>query len=46
MSSKYPEYKNLNLTNIANQIQALWDKENTFEKSINSRPESNPFVFF
>ena len=46
MSLKYPEYKNLNLSDIANQIQALWDQENTFEESIKSRPNNNPFVFY
>ena len=46
MSLKYPEYKNLNLSDIADQIQALWDQENTFEESIKSRPSNNPFVFY
>ena len=46
MSLKYPEYKNLNLSDIADQIQALWDQENTFEESIKSRPNNNPFVFY
>ena len=46
MSLKYPEYKNLNLSDIANEILVLWDKEMTFEESIKTRSNDNTFVFY
>lgn len=46
MNQKYPEYKQLNLTEIAENIQQLWQKENAFEKSISNREGQTPFVFY
>ena len=46
MSLKYPEYNKLNLSDIADQILALWDEEKTFENSISSRSNDNPYVFY
>ena len=46
MSKKYNEYKGLNLTEVAKTIQEKWTKEQTFEKSISSRDDNKPFVFF
>jgi len=46
MSSKYVEYKQLNLPEVAKQVLEKWQKENTFEESINSKDENNNFVFF
>ncbi|MEO6894598.1 MAG: class I tRNA ligase family protein, partial [Ginsengibacter sp.] len=46
MKQKYPEYKQLNLTEIAENIQQLWRKENAFEKSISNREGKTPFVFY
>ncbi len=43
---KYPEYKNLNLPDIAQKITEKWDRENTFKQSIESRPADKPFVFY
>ena len=43
---KFPERKNLNLADVAEEILEKWESENTFEKSISSRPENNPFVFY
>jgi isoleucyl-tRNA synthetase len=42
----YREYKNLNLPDIADEILADWQANNTFQKSVDSRPADNPFVFF
>ena len=42
----FPERKNLNLATIAKDILEKWEQEETFEKSISSRPENKPFVFF
>ena len=43
---KYPEYKGLNLPNIAAEVLADWQENKIFEKSIESREENKPFVFF
>ncbi len=46
MSVKYQEYKGLNLSDTAEKMLESWERDNIFEKSIQSRPESNPFVFY
>jgi isoleucyl-tRNA synthetase len=43
---KYPEYKGLNLPNVAAEVLADWDRDKIFEKSISSREGNTPFVFF
>lgn len=42
----YREFKQLELAKIGEEILDFWKKENIFEKSISSRPESNPFTFY
>ncbi|UKN00705.1 isoleucine--tRNA ligase [Paracrocinitomix mangrovi] len=45
MANKYPEYKGLNLPNVAKKVLDKWEAEKIFEKSI-SQKEGNPaFVF-
>jgi len=46
MSKKFREYKGLNLTKVAEETLAIWEAENIFEKSISTRDENKPFVFF
>ncbi len=46
MSGKYNEYQQLNLPSISEEIQAKWQKENTFEKSVTLREGYPPFVFY
>jgi isoleucyl-tRNA synthetase len=46
MSKKFREYKGLNLTKVANETLAFWEKEHIFEKSITTRANNKPFVFF
>ena len=46
MSKKYTEYKGLNLPEVGENIQAFWTENNIFEKSISTRDENKPFVFF
>ena len=46
MTRKYPEYKQLNLTQIAHEMLATWDKEKTFERSVSNREGRTPFVFY
>ena len=46
MSTGFPEYKGLNLPNVAEEILAYWKENNIFEKSVTSREGSKPYVFF
>jgi len=46
MSVKFPEYKGLDLPNVANEISAYWEENNIFEKSVTTREGNKPFVFF
>jgi isoleucyl-tRNA synthetase len=43
---KYKEYKALNLSDTGKQVLKFWKKNNIFEKSISSRPASNPYTFY
>ncbi|WP_405294175.1 isoleucine--tRNA ligase [Algibacter sp. Ld11] len=46
MSAKFPEYKGLDLPNVADQILNYWQENNIFEKSVATREGNKPFVFF
>lgn len=46
MAQSYREFKQLNLPQIAEEVQAFWQKENIFERSVSERDEKNPFVFY
>ena len=46
MSTKFTEYKGLDLPKVASEVLDFWKKENIFEKSITSREGQPPFVFF
>lgn len=46
MSTKFKEYKGLDLPKLADEILDFWKKENIFEQSISIRQEAEPFVFF
>ena len=46
MSTKFPEYKGLDLPNVANEISSYWQENNIFEKSVTTREDNKPFVFF
>ncbi len=46
MSTRFTEYKGLDLPGIADEVLAFWKKENIFEKSITTREGNEPFVFF
>lgn len=43
---KYPEYKKLDLSNISAEILKFWQEDNTFEKSVSTRDENKPWVFY
>jgi len=42
----YREFKQLDLAKIGQEILDFWKEENIFDKSISSRPKSNPFTFY
>lgn len=46
MATKYKEYSGLDLPAVGREVQAFWEANNIFEKSISSRDENKPFVFF
>jgi len=46
MDKKYPEYKQLSLTRIGNEILDFWSEKHIFEQSLTNREHHAPFVFF
>ena len=42
----YPEFEQLNLPRIADEVLRYWDEYRTFEKSVTSREGATPFVFY
>lgn len=46
MRSKYPEYKGLNLPNVAQLVLEKWQNDSIFEKSISTREGNDSYVFF
>ena len=43
---KFKEYKNLDLSALANEVLAEWDKKDTFAKSIETREGAPAFIFY
>ncbi|HET8837469.1 MAG TPA: isoleucine--tRNA ligase [Flavobacteriaceae bacterium] len=46
MSTKFPEYKELDLPKTAEEILTFWKENDIFKKSITTREGNEPFVFF
>jgi isoleucyl-tRNA synthetase len=46
MSTKFTEYKGLDLPKAASEVLDFWKNENIFEKSVTTREGNTPFVFF
>lgn len=46
MTTKFTEYKGLDLPTVASEVLDFWKKENIFEKSVTTREGNPPFVFF
>lgn len=46
MSLKFPDYKGLNLPNVAECILNYWQEKDIFSKSISSLEGGKPYVFF
>jgi isoleucyl-tRNA synthetase len=45
MSTKFTEYKGLDLPTVASEVLDFLEKENIFERSVTTREGSTPFVF-
>lgn len=46
MSSKFPEYKGLDLSQVNKDVLKTWDQDDTFKKSIETRAGHPSFVFY
>ena len=46
MIVKFPEYKGLDLPNVAEEILNYWEKNDVFKKSVSTRQGKTPFVFY
>ena len=46
MSTKFTEYKGLDLPTLASEVLDFWKENNIFEKSVSTREGNPPFVFF
>jgi len=46
MSTGYKEYKNLNLTGIADEVLKFWEENDIFNKSMELRKGNDHFVFY
>jgi isoleucyl-tRNA synthetase len=46
MSTKFTEYKGLNLPIVAAEVLDFWKKNNIFEQSVTTREGATPFIFF
>ncbi len=44
--SKYKEYKHLDLPSIDKEMLKFWEDQNIFQKSVDQKPDSKPFVFY
>jgi isoleucyl-tRNA synthetase len=46
MANRYKEFKHLNLPAIEKEILERWQREDTFQKSVEIRDGAQPFVFY
>ncbi len=46
MSTKFKEYKGLNLPEVDNRIKKFWKENDIFNKSVTTREGNEPFIFF
>ena len=46
MSKKFREYKELNLSQTNKDILKFWEEDDTFHKSITTRAEGKPYIFY
>jgi isoleucyl-tRNA synthetase len=46
MAVKFTEYNSFNLQDINREYQDKWEKEKTFQKSLDKRRDSTPYIFY
>ncbi|HJN05195.1 MAG TPA: isoleucine--tRNA ligase [Bacteroidales bacterium] len=46
MGTKYTEYAQLNLPQLAEEVRATWEKNDVFAQSLENRKGNEPFVFY
>lgn len=46
MNKKFPEYKGLDLAWVNREILKIWDKNNTFKRSVRQRSGKGKFIFY
>ncbi len=46
MNKKFREYKEFNLSQINKDILKFWEEDDTFHKSISTRAEGKPYIFY
>ena len=46
MSAKFREYKGLDLAKVAEETLQFWEENTIFQKSISTRDENKPYVFY
>lgn len=46
MSKRFPEYKGLDLAKVNEEVLKMWDRNDTFHKSVRSRDGRGEFVFY
>jgi isoleucyl-tRNA synthetase len=46
MSTKFRDYKGLDLPTVASEVLEFWKENNIFEKSVTTREGNQPYVFF
>ncbi|OJX53481.1 MAG: isoleucine--tRNA ligase [Flavobacterium sp. 38-13] len=46
MSTKFTEYRGLDLPTVASEVLDFWKKQEIFEKSVTTREGNSPYVFF
>lgn len=46
MEKKYPEYKQLGLTRIGDEILKFWEENDVFKQSLKNRENCEPYIFY
>jgi isoleucyl-tRNA synthetase len=46
MGKKYKEYKQLDLSRLAEEVRSFWEENDIFKESLNKRKEGEHFIFY
>ena len=46
MSTKFPEYKPFDLSQINKEVLKNWEEKQVFQQSIDSRRKNTPYLFY